>query len=79
MPNLQLKDAVIHGTASDIEFTTLEALKLIVLESLGAEQVHSTHKHVLFLTRAFTQPAAPPTTTFPHLPTLLVCTDGEVD
>ncbi len=35
----QLKDAVIHGTASDIEFTTLEALKLIVLESLGAEQV----------------------------------------
>jgi hypothetical protein len=30
---------VIHGTASDIEFTTLEALKLIVLESLGAEQV----------------------------------------
>ena len=38
----QLKDAVIHGTASDIEFTTLEALKLIVLESLGAEQVLST-------------------------------------
>jgi hypothetical protein len=33
---------VIHGTASDIEFTTLEALKLIVLESLGAEQVLST-------------------------------------
>jgi hypothetical protein len=30
---------VIHGTASDIEFTTLEALKLLVLESLGAEQV----------------------------------------
>jgi hypothetical protein len=36
---LQLKDAVIHGTASDIEFTILEALKLIVLESLQAEQV----------------------------------------
>ena len=35
----QLKDAVIHGTGSDIEFTTLEALKLLVLESLGAEQV----------------------------------------
>jgi hypothetical protein len=36
---IQLKDAVIHGTASEIEFTTLEALKLLVLESLGAEQV----------------------------------------
>ena len=39
MFGLQLKDAVIHGTGSDIEFTTLEALKLLVLESLGAEQV----------------------------------------
>ena len=37
--SIQLKDAVIHGTASEIEFTTLEALKLVVLESLGAEQV----------------------------------------
>jgi hypothetical protein len=27
----QLKDAVIHGTASDIEFTTLEALKVFSL------------------------------------------------
>ena len=36
---VQLKDAVIHGTASDIEFTILEALKLLVLETLGSEQV----------------------------------------
>jgi hypothetical protein len=44
--NLQLKDAVIHGTASDVEFTMLEALKLIVLELLGAEQVYVSDQSI---------------------------------
>jgi hypothetical protein len=34
----QLKDAVIHGTASEIEFTILETLKLILMEVLHASQ-----------------------------------------
>jgi hypothetical protein len=33
---LQLKDAVIHGTASDTEFTILETLKLILMEVIQA-------------------------------------------
>jgi hypothetical protein len=41
----QLQDAVIHGTASDVEFTMLESLKLIILESLGAEQVFQTNQY----------------------------------
>ena len=36
---------MIHGTASDVEFTMLEALKLLVLETLGAEQVAHDFSH----------------------------------